>query len=105
MGITYISVGQPGEVADGEMKPVDLGGREILLANVAGEMFAFARQCPHEATNLDTGELTGAHIRCEGHSYCYDLRTGECLQPGGGPLLAVLPIEEREGRLCVRLEW
>jgi len=25
--------------------------------------------------------------------------------PPGGPALAVLPLEEHEGKLCVRLEW
>jgi N-acyl-D-aspartate/D-glutamate deacylase len=82
------------------------GGREILVTMADGELFAFARQCPHEATNLDTAEvMEGLKLRCEGHNYCFDLRTGECVTPAGGPALAVLPLEEHEGKVCVRLEW
>jgi len=105
VGVTYIPVAEPGEIKEGDLKPVDLGGREILVTMSDGELFAFARQCPHEATNLDTSEVTGDQIRCEGHSYCFDLRTGQCMMPAGGPALAVLPLEEHDGQLCVKLEW
>jgi nitrite reductase/ring-hydroxylating ferredoxin subunit len=105
MGVAYYPVAEPGEIAEGDMKPVDLGGREILLTMSHGELFAFARQCPHEASNLDDSEVSGSQIRCEGHSYCFDLKTGQCIMPPGGPSLAVLPIEEHDGKLCVRLEW
>jgi nitrite reductase/ring-hydroxylating ferredoxin subunit len=104
LGVIYYPVAEPGEIAEGEMKPVDLGGREILVTMSDGELFAFARQCPHEMTNLDTGEVIGTQLRCEGN-YCFDLHSGECVAPAGGPALAVLPIEEHEGKLCVRLEW
>jgi len=87
------------------MKPADLGGRRVLVANVDGQYFAFSSQCPHEATELDTGELIGTRIRCEAHNYWYDLHSGECVLPKGGPTLGVLPIEERDGEICVRLEW
>ncbi|HVA26509.1 MAG TPA: Rieske 2Fe-2S domain-containing protein [Chloroflexota bacterium] len=105
MGVVYYPVAEPGEIAEGDMKPVDLGGREILVTMSEGELYAFARQCPHEATNLDTSEVIGTQLRCEGHNYCFDLESGACVAPPGGPALAVLPIEEHEGKLCVRLEW
>ena len=107
MGVAYFPVAQPGEIAQGAMKPVDLGGREIVVANVDGELYAFGRQCPHEATDLsENGEImAGAQLRCDGHSYCFDLQTGACLAPSSGLALAVLPLEERDGQICVRLEW
>lgn len=42
---------------------------------------------------------------CENHSYWYNLDTGECVVPKGGPQLTVLPVEEREGEIYIRLEW
>ena len=105
MGISLIPVARIEEVAVGGMKEVDLGGRQVLLANVDGEYFAFARQCPHEEADLKTGALEGARIRCTNHNYCFDLRTGECLLPKGGPTLTVLPTERQGEEICVRLEW
>ena len=60
MGISYIPVAKLGEVAAGDMKEVDLGGRPILLANVSGKYFAFSRHCPHEDADLKTGLSTGS---------------------------------------------
>ena len=105
MGISYIPVAKLGEVAAGSMKEVDLGGRPILLANVNGKYFAFSRQCPHEDADLKTGTLDGTQIRCNNHNYCFDLDTGECMLPRGGPPLTVLPAEERGEDVCIRLEW
>ena len=105
MGISYIPVAKLGEVAAGEMKEIDLGGRPILLANIDGRYFAFSRQCPHEDADLNTGTLDGTKIRCNNHNYCFDLNTGECVLPRGGPPLTVLPAEERGEEVCIRLEW
>ncbi|HEX3246896.1 MAG TPA: Rieske 2Fe-2S domain-containing protein [Chloroflexota bacterium] len=105
MGVAYVPVGKPDEIEEGKMKSADLGGRRVLVTAVNGEFFAFSSQCPHEGTDLDTGEINGKRIVCEAHNYWFDLGSGECLMPKGGPALAVLPLELRDGELCVRLEW
>ena len=87
------------------MKPADLGGRKVLVTTVGGEYFAFASQCPHEGTDLDTGEIVGTRLRCEAHNYWFDLHDGACVLPKGGPTRAVLPIEIADDQVCVRLEW
>jgi len=54
---------------------------------------------------LKTGALEGSKVRCNNHNYCFDLQTGECVLPRGGPPLTVLPAEERGEEICIRLEW
>jgi nitrite reductase/ring-hydroxylating ferredoxin subunit len=107
MGMSYIPVARAGELAAGAMKEVDLGGRAVLVTQVAGEYFAFTKECPHEGADLSAGGqlLDGAKIRCNNHSYCFDLHTGACLVPKGGAPLTVLPVEERDGEVCIKLEW
>ena len=107
MGISYIPVARVGELISGAMKEVDLGGRQVLLAFVEGNYFAFSRQCPHEEADLkEAGQfLGGGQIRCNNHSYCFDLKSGECSLPKGGAPLTVLPVEERGEEVCIRLEW
>jgi nitrite reductase/ring-hydroxylating ferredoxin subunit len=89
------------------MKEVDLGGRQVLVAFVEGSYFAFSRQCPHEEADLkEAGQfLPGEQIRCNNHSYCFDLKSGECSLPKGGAPLTVLPTEARGEEICIRLEW
>jgi nitrite reductase/ring-hydroxylating ferredoxin subunit len=105
MGVSYVAVARVGELATGDIKEVDLGGRQVLLTNVDGKYFAFSRQCPHEDADLKTGAIEGGKVRCTNHNYCFDLRTGECVLPKGGPPLTVLPTEERGEEVCIRLEW
>ena len=107
MGVSYIPVARIGELAAGAMKAVDLGGRQVVVTSVEGKYFAFSRQCPHEDADLMTAGqfLDGAKLRCNNHSYCFDLHSGECSLPKGGAPLTVLPIEERGEEVCIRLEW
>ena len=107
MGVSYIPVARIGELTPGLMKEVDLGGRHVLLALVEGKYFAFSRHCPHEEADLKSaGQLfNGDKLRCNNHSYCFELSTGECVLPQGGPPLTVLPVEEKGENVCIRLEW
>jgi len=75
MGVSYIPVARAGELAAGQMKEIDLGGRQVLLAFAEGKYFAFARQCPHEDADLKNGVLDGAKVRCANHNYCFDPST------------------------------
>jgi nitrite reductase/ring-hydroxylating ferredoxin subunit len=108
MGVFYFPVG---DLEEGKLKPVDMGGRDVLVTLVDGEAFAFSRQCPHEDSDLaSAGQLVkGAdgspQLMCEGHSYCFDLRNGTCVAPKGGAPLSVLPVEEHEGAPHIKLEW
>ena len=105
MAVSYIPVARVGEVAAGAIKEIDLGGRPVLLTNVGGKYFAFSRQCPHEEADLKSGAIEGTRVRCTNHNYCFDLQTGECVLPKGGPPLTVLRTEERGEEICIRLEW
>jgi len=107
MGLTYIPVARAGELRSGSIKEVDLGGRPVLVAFVDGRYFAFTKECPHEGADLKAGGqlLGGSKIRCNNHGYCFDLQSGACVLPQGGPLLTVLPVEEQGEEICIRLEW
>jgi 3-phenylpropionate/trans-cinnamate dioxygenase ferredoxin subunit len=105
MGLAYVPVARVGEVDAGKMKPIEMGGRQLLLAHVDGRYFAFARECPHEAADLQFGELTDSKVCCASHGYKFDLTTGECTLPKGGPQLTTLPVEVRGEEICIKLEW
>ena len=105
MGVAYSPVARVGELGAGERKCVDLGGRRVIIANLDGEYFVFGAECPHESAELELADINGTELRCDGHSYRFDLRSGECVMPPGGPPLAVLPVEQRDDEICVRLEW
>jgi NADPH-dependent 2,4-dienoyl-CoA reductase/sulfur reductase-like enzyme/nitrite reductase/ring-hydroxylating ferredoxin subunit len=67
--------------ADGQMKQVDVAGRKLLLANVAGRIHALTGTCPHYGAPLAEGTLRGSRLRCPWHQGCFDVTTGDLLQP------------------------
>ena len=105
MGVAYVPVAKVGELGAGDRKCVDLGGRRVIVANVEGTFYAYGAECPHEQAELELADINGSELRCDGHNYCFDLRTGQCVAPEHGPALAVLPVEQRDDDLCVKLEW
>jgi 3-phenylpropionate/trans-cinnamate dioxygenase ferredoxin subunit len=86
-------VARADDVPPGTAKLVHASGRDIALFNVAGEFFALANRCPHEAGSLCQGRIVGlAHsdepghyrltrpgefVKCPWHGWEFDIRTGQ----------------------------
>ena len=68
------------DVVDNEMRAFQVRGVTwpVIVTRVDGELLACPGVCPHEDVALWNGDLTGAVIRCPGHSYEFDMRTGRC---------------------------
>lgn len=64
------------DVPPGGMKTVDLGGTEVVVANVDGVCVAFGGICPHQGGSLGDGELHGTTVVCPWHGAKFDVRTG-----------------------------
>jgi len=78
----FQTVAKVSEVAPGEMKLVEVGGDEVVIANVAGAFFAFSDTCTHDGGPLSDGELEGDIVTCPWHFTPFNVRTGEA-QEGG----------------------
>ncbi|MCZ7400740.1 MAG: Rieske 2Fe-2S domain-containing protein [Candidatus Methanoperedens sp.] len=67
------------EIATGGMKAVEAGGKEIVLCNYDGKIFALNRRCGHTNAPLDMGTLEGYILTCPMHNVQFDITTGEAL--------------------------
>ena len=58
--------------------PMDvmLGNREFVLAETAGGLVIYPRQCPHQLGPLAAGALADGVVTCPWHGYRFDVRTG-----------------------------
>ncbi len=63
------------------MKKVNLGGEDVLVANVDGQFYAIANSCTHQGGPLDEGELEGTVVTCPWHGGQFDVTTGKVLEP------------------------
>ena len=93
------------ELTPGAMRPVEIDGQPILLANVEGQVHAVANRCGDTPLPLQFGSLRGAELHCSWHGCRYDVRTGQRVD-GAGNALAVVPvaIEDGEVRVAVGVE-
>ena len=67
------------EIPNWGKKQVTVNGREILLANIKGAIYAMEPECPHQGAPLSGALIKDAdHITCQRHGYRFDLKTGAC---------------------------
>ena len=94
----WVDVARAGDLAEGTMKAVDIGGVRALLVRVEGEVHAFRNACPGTDLSLDIGRLHGHELLCPWHGCRFDARTGARLDGDGGGL-QVFPVASRDGQV------
>jgi nitrite reductase/ring-hydroxylating ferredoxin subunit len=65
------------EIAPGQLRYVEAGGRAICLANVDGMILALDNACTHERASLADGTLEGERLRCPLHDGAFNVVSGE----------------------------
>ncbi len=70
-----------GDLRDGQMTTVLVGGKKVLLAKVDGRFYATSARCPHWGGPLPEGTLNGPRLLCPWHKATYDVRRGDLLEP------------------------
>ncbi|CAN5752886.1 non-heme iron oxygenase ferredoxin subunit [soil metagenome] len=75
---TSVAAAKLSDVPEGEVLGVEVEGKRVCLANVEGEIYAFADNCSHREFPLSNGELDvdDCTITCEWHGAIFDIRTG-----------------------------
>ena len=89
-----MTVADHGDVQPGQIKQVDVAGREVALYNVGGQIYATTNVCTHDEAYLSDGELFDYVVECPLHGARFDVRTGKVLS-----LPAVYPLETYEVRV------
>jgi nitrite reductase/ring-hydroxylating ferredoxin subunit len=73
----FVKVLRADELSPGGMRLVNVGGAEVVIANVGGTYCAFSNFCTHEQGPLVEGELEGEVVTCPWHFTRFNVRTGE----------------------------
>jgi nitrite reductase/ring-hydroxylating ferredoxin subunit len=75
--MSFKEVARYDDVLEGTMKHIEIGQKEILIANVAGEIYAIDDRCGHMNAPLSMGKLKGNIVECALHHAQYDVTTGK----------------------------
>ena len=76
-------VGSVSDLSPGQMKNVEVGETSLLISNVEGEVYAVSGKCTHYGAPLSDGALSGTQVICPWHHACFDVTTGDHLEPPG----------------------
>lgn len=98
-----IDAGKTSELDPGKMKRIELGGRSILLANVAGRICAVDDTCTHEDASLSSGVLEGEWVRCPLHGSRFNVCSGVALEEPAEEDLRCYPVRLESGRILIEL--
>ena len=79
MSENWIDAAAVSDVPEGDVVGVRVGGKEIALYEVAGEVFATDNICTHGHARMSDGFLEGREIECPLHQGKFDVCTGQAL--------------------------
>ena len=74
------AVAKISEVPNFGKKVVSINGREILLVNVKGSIYAVENDCPHQGSPLNAAIVKEGYISCPRHGYRFSLTDGRCAE-------------------------
>ena len=84
----------------GGLRSVEVEGEAVLVANVAGEHYAYRDVCPGSPLGLASARVEDGILVCPWHDCRFDLRGGRRIV-GEGPGLAVVPIAVAGGEVRI----
>src|ERR687889_1746905 len=88
----YLEVAKTNEIANRQMKHVEVKGKEILIANIDGKFYALNDRCGHMNALLSMGNVSNDNIvTCPFHGARFDVTNGKKIKE---PVLS--PSQEME---------
>jgi nitrite reductase/ring-hydroxylating ferredoxin subunit len=84
----FVQVGKVSEITNGQMKHVDINGKEVVIVNFNGKFYAFDERCGHMNARLSNGNMNQNIVTCPFHSAKFDITTGKKVSE---PILEIPP--------------
>lgn len=90
-----------GELSDGQMMLVHIGGERVTIARTAEGIFAISDGCTHSGGPLCDGALMGTTVQCPWHGSQFDCRTGRVIAGPAEEAIKTFQVEVRGGEVYV----
>lgn len=101
---TFVKVANRKDIADSQMREVQVDGQRICIANIDGKYYAINNTCSHEGGPLADGKLEGYEVECPWHQSRFDMRTGEVKAPPATEPQSVYQIKIEGDDIMIRLD-
>jgi nitrite reductase/ring-hydroxylating ferredoxin subunit len=91
------------QLEEGRSIGVEVGGKEILIANVGGNFYAIGNRCTHMGCMLSDGHLKGDSIVCSCHGTTFDIKTGAIIKGPGVKAESKFDVKVEEDQILVNV--
>ena len=98
----FVRVGSTGDIPEGKMKKMIVGGAQVLVANVKGKYYAIGNVCTHFGGPLDQGVLIGQEVQCPWHGSHFDVTNGQVKRGPASKPEPVYEIKVEQDNVLVR---
>lgn len=75
--LEYVEIAPADQIPTGERLFLEIGGKSIVLFNLAGKLFAIGDVCTHDNGPVGDGEIEENEIICPRHGARFDIHTGK----------------------------
>ena len=80
---------------------VEVDETQLVLFNLAGDLYALGDVCSHDDGPVGDGEIDGEQIICPRHGARFDIRTGEALLLPAAVDIPAYPVRVVDGMIEV----
>ena len=99
----FVEAARLEQVPPGKGTRVKVGGKDVALFNVDGNIYALSDACAHAGASLGSSKLRGQIVTCRGHGFRYDVTTGACINISG-LRVASYPVKVVDGKVMVSID-
>ena len=75
--LEFLEIAPADQLPEGERLYIEVGGKQIVIFNLAGKLFAIGDVCSHDNGPVGDGEIEENEIICPRHGARFDIRTGK----------------------------
>jgi 3-phenylpropionate/trans-cinnamate dioxygenase ferredoxin subunit len=75
--VEYVEIAPADQLPEGERMFLEVEGRQIVIINLAGKLFAIGDVCSHDNGPVGDGEIEDNEIICPRHGARFDILTGK----------------------------
>lgn len=108
-GLVYVA--KITELGYGKLKRLVVKGHPVMLTLLDKPaeqghytVAAYSAICPHALGDLSQGWLAKDEIDCPVHYYRFNIRSGECAYPKGGPKLRTYPVTIEGNSVLIKID-
>lgn len=99
--LEYVDISPADQLSDGERLFVEMGGKSIVLFNLAGKLFAIGDVCSHDNGPVGDGEIDENEIICPRHGARFDIHTGKATSLPALIDIPAYPVRVVEGMIQI----